>query len=186
MRMASPKASGLSWEITWLTFALYVHLQAGAEQSQGAYFLPEFALSPQGSFLEDTTGEQFLTYRYDDQNCPLGIPTECWCSCTSQITPENGNNLVHLTPVKQEISLICSAVEVTPPVSMEGNRTDAKRREVPGTVGWRKDLVIPQHIVVISILFIAMQDLVGEDNLDMTWQEASRIQEKMDLQREER
>ncbi|XP_054858272.1 ADAMTS-like protein 3 [Eublepharis macularius] len=38
-----------------------------AEQSQGAYFLPEFALSPQGSFLEDTTGEQFLTYRYDDQ-----------------------------------------------------------------------------------------------------------------------
>lgn len=26
-----------------------------------------------------------------------------------------------------------------------------------------KDLVIPQHIAVISILFIAMQDLVGED-----------------------
>ncbi|NXB92812.1 ATL3 protein, partial [Vidua chalybeata] len=43
-------------------------LQTRAEQSQGAYFLPEFALSPQGSFLEDTTGEQFLTYRYDDQN----------------------------------------------------------------------------------------------------------------------
>lgn len=42
-------------------------LQTRAEQSQGAYFLPEFALSPQGSFLEDTTGEQFLTYRYDDQ-----------------------------------------------------------------------------------------------------------------------
>lgn len=42
-------------------------LQTKAEQSQGAYFLPEFALSPQGSFLEDTTGEQFLTYRYDDQ-----------------------------------------------------------------------------------------------------------------------
>ncbi|KAM4747336.1 ADAMTS-like protein 3 [Rhinophrynus dorsalis] len=41
--------------------------QAVAEQAQGAYFLPEFALSPQGSFLEDTTGEQFLTYRYDDQ-----------------------------------------------------------------------------------------------------------------------
>ncbi|KAI4535468.1 hypothetical protein MG293_014694 [Ovis ammon polii] len=38
-----------------------------AEKSPGAYFLPEFALSPQGSFLEDTTGEQFLTYRYDDQ-----------------------------------------------------------------------------------------------------------------------
>lgn len=42
-------------------------LQATAEKSPGAYFLPEFALSPQGSFLEDTTGEQFLTYRYDDQ-----------------------------------------------------------------------------------------------------------------------
>nr|XP_060611878.1 ADAMTS-like protein 3 [Anolis sagrei ordinatus] len=41
--------------------------QTRAEQSQGAYFLPEFALSPQGSFLEDTAGEQFLTYRYDDQ-----------------------------------------------------------------------------------------------------------------------
>ncbi|XP_057238018.1 ADAMTS-like protein 3 [Malurus melanocephalus] len=66
--MASPKAPGLSWEITWLAFALYAHLQTGAEQSQGAYFLPEFALSPQGSFLEDTTGEQFLTYRYDDQS----------------------------------------------------------------------------------------------------------------------
>lgn len=42
-------------------------LQTAAEKSPGAYFLPEFALSPQGSFLEDTTGEQFLTYRYDDQ-----------------------------------------------------------------------------------------------------------------------
>ncbi|XP_053321411.1 ADAMTS-like protein 3 isoform X2 [Spea bombifrons] len=40
---------------------------AAAEQAQGAYFLPEFALSPQGSFLEDTTGEQYLTYRFDDQ-----------------------------------------------------------------------------------------------------------------------
>ncbi|XP_066491516.1 ADAMTS-like protein 3 [Tiliqua scincoides] len=44
-----------------------VQEQTRAEQSQGAYFLPEFALSPQGSFLEDTTGEQFLTYHYDDQ-----------------------------------------------------------------------------------------------------------------------
>ncbi|ERE79922.1 ADAMTS-like protein 3, partial [Cricetulus griseus] len=43
---------------------------ATAEKSPGAYFLPEFALSPQGSFLEDTTGEQFLTYRYDDQGNP--------------------------------------------------------------------------------------------------------------------
>ncbi|XP_016135918.1 ADAMTS-like protein 3 [Sinocyclocheilus grahami] len=39
-----------------------------ASQTQSAYFLPEFALSPQGSFLEDTTGEQYLTYRYDDQS----------------------------------------------------------------------------------------------------------------------
>lgn len=31
MRMASPKASGLSWEITWLAFALYAHLQVGNE-----------------------------------------------------------------------------------------------------------------------------------------------------------
>ncbi|ETE71518.1 ADAMTS-like protein 3, partial [Ophiophagus hannah] len=38
-----------------------------AEQLQEAYFLPEFVLSPQGSFLEDTAGEQFLTYRFDDQ-----------------------------------------------------------------------------------------------------------------------
>lgn len=42
-------------------------LQAEPSQSQSAYFLPEFALSPKGSFLEDTTGEQYLTYRYDDQ-----------------------------------------------------------------------------------------------------------------------
>lgn len=31
MRMASPKAAGLSWEITWLAFALYAHLQVGNE-----------------------------------------------------------------------------------------------------------------------------------------------------------
>ncbi|XP_050971241.1 ADAMTS-like protein 3 [Labeo rohita] len=42
--------------------------QGVASQMQSAYFLPEFALSPQGSFLEDTTGEQYLTYRYDDQS----------------------------------------------------------------------------------------------------------------------
>ncbi|XP_051896608.1 ADAMTS-like protein 3 [Pristis pectinata] len=42
-------------------------VQGNGEQSQTIYFLPEFALSPQGSFLEDTTGEQVLTYRYDDQ-----------------------------------------------------------------------------------------------------------------------
>lgn len=31
MRMAGPKATGLSWEITWLAFALYAHLQVGNE-----------------------------------------------------------------------------------------------------------------------------------------------------------
>uniref|UniRef100_A0A6Q2YPM5 ADAMTS-like 3 n=1 Tax=Esox lucius TaxID=8010 RepID=A0A6Q2YPM5_ESOLU len=36
-------------------------------QAQGAVFLPEFALSPQGSFLEDATEDQYLTYRYEDQ-----------------------------------------------------------------------------------------------------------------------
>lgn len=29
--MASPKATGLSWEITWLALALYAHLQVGNE-----------------------------------------------------------------------------------------------------------------------------------------------------------
>uniref|UniRef100_A0A8C9JEP6 ADAMTS like 3 n=1 Tax=Panthera tigris altaica TaxID=74533 RepID=A0A8C9JEP6_PANTA len=61
-----------SWESPWwlLIWMVVMHsalLQTAAEKSPGAYFLPEFALSPQGSFLEDTTGEQFLTYRYDDQ-----------------------------------------------------------------------------------------------------------------------
>nr|KAF6399091.1 ADAMTS like 3 [Molossus molossus] len=55
------------WLLTWMVFVLSAVLQTTAETSPGAYFLPEFALSPQGSFLEDTTGEQFLTYRYDDQ-----------------------------------------------------------------------------------------------------------------------
>lgn len=36
------------------------------------------------------------------------------------------------------------------------------RRSYPSIL-FRKDLVIPQHIVVISVLFIAVQDLVGED-----------------------
>uniref|UniRef100_A0A8C7B5Z4 ADAMTS like 3 n=2 Tax=Neovison vison TaxID=452646 RepID=A0A8C7B5Z4_NEOVI len=61
-----------SWQSSWwlLIWTVFMHsalLQTTAEKSPGAYFLPEFALSPQGSFLEDTTGEQFLTYRYDDQ-----------------------------------------------------------------------------------------------------------------------
>ncbi|KAM6181165.1 ADAMTS-like protein 3 [Erethizon dorsatum] len=53
--------------LVWMIFTHSALLQIAAEKSPGAYFLPEFALSPQGSFLEDTTGEQFLTYRYDDQ-----------------------------------------------------------------------------------------------------------------------
>lgn len=55
------------WFLVWLALKDATLLQTTAEKSPGAYFLPEFALSPQGSFLEDTTGEQFLTYRYDDQ-----------------------------------------------------------------------------------------------------------------------
>ncbi|XP_017921685.1 PREDICTED: ADAMTS-like protein 3 isoform X4 [Capra hircus] len=63
--MASQKSPW--WLLMWLVFMHSALLQTTAEKSPGAYFLPEFALSPQGSFLEDTTGEQFLTYRYDDQ-----------------------------------------------------------------------------------------------------------------------
>uniref|UniRef100_A0A8C3X202 ADAMTS like 3 n=1 Tax=Catagonus wagneri TaxID=51154 RepID=A0A8C3X202_9CETA len=55
----------LTWHVSWWPF--HLAFQTAAEKSPGAYFLPEFALSPQGSFLEDTTGEQVLTYRYDDQ-----------------------------------------------------------------------------------------------------------------------
>lgn len=55
------------WLQIWMVFMHSALLQTTTEKSPGAYFLPEFALSPQGSFLEDTTGEQFLTYRYDDQ-----------------------------------------------------------------------------------------------------------------------
>lgn len=29
--MASPKATGLFWEITWLAIAIYAHLQVGNE-----------------------------------------------------------------------------------------------------------------------------------------------------------
>ncbi|XP_064421989.1 ADAMTS-like protein 3 isoform X2 [Latimeria chalumnae] len=65
--MAKEKPMLLMWEISMAVFLSYTGLQTGADHSQDAYFLPEFALSPQGSFLEDTTGEQFLTYRYDDQ-----------------------------------------------------------------------------------------------------------------------
>lgn len=44
-----------------------VFCQCAESQSQTAVFLPEFALSPQGSFMESATEDQFLTYRYDDQ-----------------------------------------------------------------------------------------------------------------------
>uniref|UniRef100_A0A8D3B2Y6 ADAMTS-like 3 n=1 Tax=Scophthalmus maximus TaxID=52904 RepID=A0A8D3B2Y6_SCOMX len=41
--------------------------QCAESEPQSAVFLPEYALSPQGSFMEDATEDQFLTYRYDDQ-----------------------------------------------------------------------------------------------------------------------
>ncbi|XP_031148578.1 ADAMTS-like protein 3 isoform X1 [Sander lucioperca] len=56
--------------IFWRAVLIFLTLPSfqGAEnQPQSAVFLPEFALSPQGSFLEDATEDQFLTYRYDDQ-----------------------------------------------------------------------------------------------------------------------
>ncbi|XP_036400255.1 ADAMTS-like protein 3 [Megalops cyprinoides] len=65
--MAKTKPNLSTWEISLLVFLISSGIQTGASQSQSVYFLPEFALSPQGSFLEDTTGEQFLTFRYDDQ-----------------------------------------------------------------------------------------------------------------------
>ncbi|XP_028922029.1 ADAMTS-like protein 3 isoform X2 [Ornithorhynchus anatinus] len=65
--MAILQERPLCWLQTWFALVICPGLQTNAEQPQGAYFLPEFALSPQGSFLEDTTGEQFLTYRFDDQ-----------------------------------------------------------------------------------------------------------------------
>nr|XP_045000947.1 ADAMTS-like protein 3 isoform X1 [Jaculus jaculus] len=69
MSRSDPMASWTNpwWLLRWLSFLVSALPQTPAEKSPGAYFLPEFALSPQGSFLEDTTGEQFLTYRYDDQ-----------------------------------------------------------------------------------------------------------------------
>ncbi|KAJ7994750.1 hypothetical protein DPEC_G00252710 [Dallia pectoralis] len=52
--------------LLWET-GLVLSLLFSTAQAQGAVFLPEYALSPQGSFLEDTTEDQFLTYRYEDQ-----------------------------------------------------------------------------------------------------------------------
>ncbi|XP_072516790.1 ADAMTS-like protein 3 isoform X2 [Salminus brasiliensis] len=56
------------WQISIALTLMSSSTQGGLSESQSAYFLPEFALSPQGSFLEDATGEQYLTYRYDDQS----------------------------------------------------------------------------------------------------------------------
>ncbi|KAF1392463.1 hypothetical protein PFLUV_G00028170 [Perca fluviatilis] len=59
--------------ILWRAVLIFLTLPSfqGAEsQPQSAVFLPEFALSPQGSFMEDATEDQFLTYRYDDQVSP--------------------------------------------------------------------------------------------------------------------
>ncbi|XP_022525237.2 ADAMTS-like protein 3 isoform X1 [Astyanax mexicanus] len=56
------------WRISVALALMASGAQGEPSDSQSAYFLPEFALSPQGSFLEDTTGEQYLTYRYDDQS----------------------------------------------------------------------------------------------------------------------
>ncbi|KAM3876867.1 ADAMTS-like protein 3 [Diretmus argenteus] len=50
-----------------LVLYLLPTVQSAESQPQTAVFLPEFALSPQGSFLEDATEDHFLTYRYDDQ-----------------------------------------------------------------------------------------------------------------------
>ncbi|XP_044205848.1 ADAMTS-like protein 3 isoform X1 [Thunnus albacares] len=56
--------------ILWRAVLIFLTLrtaQCAESQPQSAVFLPEFALSPQGSFMEDATEDQFLTYRYDDQ-----------------------------------------------------------------------------------------------------------------------
>ncbi|KAJ8340379.1 hypothetical protein SKAU_G00350120 [Synaphobranchus kaupii] len=66
--MAKRKPGLFIWEMSLAIILISSDVQTGeTSQSQSVYFLPEFALSPQGSFLEDTTGEQFLTFRYDDQ-----------------------------------------------------------------------------------------------------------------------
>ncbi|XP_054999023.1 ADAMTS-like protein 3 isoform X7 [Sorex araneus] len=75
----------------WMVFLHTAFLQTTAEKSPGAYFLPEFALSPQGSFLEDTTGEEFLTYRYDDQLLVCCIYPLCK-SCPSPFSRKTSRN----------------------------------------------------------------------------------------------
>ncbi|XP_026150115.1 ADAMTS-like protein 3 isoform X2 [Mastacembelus armatus] len=58
--------SFILWRAVFI-FLTFPAAQCAESQSQSAVFLPEFALSPQGSFMEDATEDQFLTYRYDDQ-----------------------------------------------------------------------------------------------------------------------
>ncbi|XP_033482099.2 ADAMTS-like protein 3 isoform X1 [Epinephelus lanceolatus] len=54
--------------IFWRAVLIFLMLPCvQCAESQTAVFLPEFALSPQGSFMEDATEDQFLTYKYDDQ-----------------------------------------------------------------------------------------------------------------------
>ncbi|XP_026875646.2 ADAMTS-like protein 3 isoform X1 [Electrophorus electricus] len=55
-------------QFTMALTLIFSGIEGAGSQAQSAYFLPEFALSPQGSFLEATTGEEYLTYRYDDQS----------------------------------------------------------------------------------------------------------------------
>ncbi|GAB1292286.1 ADAMTS-like 3 [Apodemus speciosus] len=82
-----------SWRLlTRVIFMVFGLLQATAEKSPGAYFLPEFALSPQGSFLEDTTGEQFLTYRYDDQGADKAFSYDFHCPAISHHEAETSRN----------------------------------------------------------------------------------------------
>lgn len=62
-----------------------VFYQYAESKDQRAVFLPEFALSTQGSFMEDPTENQFLTYRSDDQvsgHSLFGEPiwlSNSWC-----------------------------------------------------------------------------------------------------------
>ncbi|MFT7797233.1 ADAMTS-like protein 3 isoform X1 [Arapaima gigas] len=59
------------WGLAVAMSLLFSTVQAGSSESQdpsqSAYFVPEFSLSPQGSFQEDATEERLLTYRHDDQ-----------------------------------------------------------------------------------------------------------------------
>ncbi|KAK9543174.1 hypothetical protein VZT92_000970 [Zoarces viviparus] len=57
------------WRAVFIFYTL-PSLQCAHSQPQRAVFLPEFAVSPQGSFMEDATEDQLLTYKYDDQVSP--------------------------------------------------------------------------------------------------------------------